>query len=204
MKIKLIIGIGNPDEKYQETRHNVGFMMVGYIAEKCKADFSAKGGPPPEADEPQAQASGWDKKLNAEIMRCKIDKSSVVLAKPQTYVNKSGETVKKLAKTYNLKPNDLLVVQDDLDIPFGKTKLSFDKNSGGHKGVESVMRALKTKKFYRLRIGLATRSLMKARQQSSKKRDIFVHDFVLSKFSKKEKEDLKQIFKAAYEKLLQL
>jgi peptidyl-tRNA hydrolase, PTH1 family len=162
-------------------------MFLDYIAKKCKAD-------------------GWefDKKLNSEATKCKLEKMSVILAKPLTYVNKSGDAVKKLAKTYKSKPDNLAVIQDDLDIPFGNTKLSFDRNSGGHKGVESVMRALKTKKFYRLRIGLSTRSLMKARQQSPKKRDQFVHDFVLSKFSKKEREDLKTIFKDAYAKLLSL
>ena len=198
----LIIGIGNPDPEHQNTRHNVGFMFLDYLANPStslragKTDFSAGGGP----------SSGWefDKKSNSLITRAKIDKASMIFAKPQTYVNKSGETVKKLIENCKLKIENLIVVHDDLDIPFGNTKISFDKNSGGHKGVESIMRALKTKKFYRLRIGLAKPALQKARQQSDKKRDEFVVSYVLSKFSKSESEKIKETFKDAYEKLFSI
>ena len=202
--IKLIIGLGNPDEEYQNTRHNIGFIMVDYIAKKNNfPDFE------------------FNKNLSALVVKGKIDGSSVVLAKSQTYVNKTGLAAQKLIKSFKLKSENLIVVHDDLDIPFDKTKISFDKNSGGHKGVESIMRALKTKKFYRLRIGLANMALQKARQrfygglkhrhekllrdqQSDKKRDEFVMKFVLSKFSPSEQEELKKIFKEGYEKLLQL
>ena len=145
----------------------------------------------------------FDKKTNSLVSRSLASgkASKILLAKPQTYVNKSGEAVKKLALSYKLKAESLVIVQDDLDVPFGKVKLSFDKNSGGHKGVESIMRALKTKKFYRLRIGLAKPALAKARQQSEKKRDEFVVKMVLSKFSPSEQEQLKKIFKEAYQKL---
>ena len=194
MTIKLIIGIGNPDEQYHNTRHNVGFMFLDYIFRK--GDFSAKGGP----------ASGWEfnKKLNAETSKGKLEKASMVLAKSHTYVNKTGEAAVKLKNFYKIKPEQILVIQDDLDIPFGNTKISFDRNSGGHKGIESIMRALKTKKFYRLRIGTAKRALDNARNQSDKKRDEFVMKFVLSKFSPSEQDELKKIFKEGYEKLLQI
>ena len=206
MAIKLLIGVGNPDEQYQNTRHNVGFMLVDYIAKKNGVDFSAKGGP----------ASGWEfnKKLNALVVKCKIsakggsasggEGSTVILAKPQTYVNKTGEVAAKLKNFYKVKPEQILVIQDDLDVPFGNTKISFDKNSGGHRGIESIMKALKTKKFYRLRIGLAKPARQKARQQSDKKRDEFVVKMVLSKFSPSEQEQLKKVFKEGYEKILQL
>ena len=186
-KLKLIIGIGNPDEKYQKTRHNVGFMMVDYIAKKNNfGDFET------------------NKKLNALTAKGKLEDSSIILAKPQTYINKTGETATKLKNFYKVKPEQILVIQDDLDVPFGNTKISFDKNSGGHKGIESIMRALKTKKFYRLRVGLATTGLNKARQQSDKKRDDFVVKMVLSTFSPSEQEQIKKIFKEGYERLLQL
>ncbi len=185
--IKLIIGIGNPGEEYKDTRHNIGFMMLDYIARKNEfGNFE------------------MNKKLNALTAKGKLEGSPIMLAKPQIYVNKSGEAVSKLIKNFKLKIENLLVIQDDLDIPFGNTKLSFDKNSGGHKGVESVMKALKTKKFYRLRIGLATTGLAKARHQSDKKRDQFVVKMVLSRFSPSEQEQLKKIFKEGYEKLLQI
>lgn len=192
--IKLIIGIGNPDRQYQNTRHNVGFMMVDYAAKKNPSTGL------------RASDLDWEfnKKLNALVMKGKIEDSSVILTKPQTYVNKTGEAAAKLKNFYKIKSEQILVIQDDLDIPFGNTKISFDKNSGGHKGIESIMRALKTKKFYRLRIGLATRGLQKARQQSDKKRDDFVVKMVLSKFSPSEQEHIKKIFGEGYKKILQL
>jgi len=187
MTIKLIIGIGNPDEQYQNTRHNVGFMLVDYIAKKNDfGDFE------------------MNKKLNVETAKGKIEKATVVLVKPHTYVNKTGEAAVKLKNFYKLKPENILIIQDDLDIPFGNTKISFDRNSGGHRGIESIMKSLKTKKFYRLRIGTAKKALENARDQSDKKRDEFVMKFVLSKFSPSEQDELKKIFKEGYEKLLQI
>lgn len=185
--IKLIIGIGNPDEEYQNTRHNVGFMLVDYIAKK-------------------SDASDWEfnKKLNTFTTKARLDKNAVILAKPQTYVNKTGDAAVKLKNFYKVKPEQILVIQDDLDVPFGNTKMSFEKNSGGHRGIESIMKSLKTKKFYRLRIGLAKPALQKARQQSDKKRDEFVVKMVLSKFSPSEQDEIKKIFKEGYEKILQL
>lgn len=201
MNIKLIIGIGNPDPEYQNTRHNVGFMMIDYIANPSTKLRSRKN---------NFDNFELNKNLNALIAKGKIDGSSVVLAKPQTYVNKSGQVVQKLIKNLKLKNlsrvsrgiENLIVVHDDLDIPFGATKISFDKNSGGHKGIESIMRALKTKKFYRLRIGLAKPALAKARRESDKKRDEFVVKMVLSKFTPSEQEELKNIFKEGYEKII--
>jgi|SRR3989338_6266819 len=185
--MKLIVGIGNPEEKYMGTRHNVGFMFLGMVAKKLQAnDFEE------------------DKKLNALVSKTKMDKTPLVLAKPLSYVNKSGEVVAKLAKLYKVKPANIIIVQDDLDIEFGHCKNSFDKNSGGHKGVESIIKALKTKKFYRLRIGTAVRALDKARQQSDSKRDAFVQDFVLSKFSSRDRETLKDVFKNCWTRLEQL
>ncbi len=186
MTTKLIIGIGNPDPEYQDTRHNVGFSMIDYVARKNDCD-----------------SFELNKKLDSLVSKGKVGKSSVVLAKPQTYVNKVGQAALKLKNFYKIKPENIVVIQDDLDIPFGNTKVSFDKNSGGHKGIESIMRALKTKRFYRLRIGLAKPALAKARQQSDKKRDEFVVKMVLSKFTPSEQEELKNIFKEGYRKLLQ-
>ena len=185
--MKLIIGLGNSDLEYQNTRHNVGFMFLDYLAKKIDANDFAE-----------------DKKHNALVSKSKVEKTSVVLAKPLCYVNKSGEVVSKLAKFYKIKSSDIIVVQDDLDIEFGSFKNSFEKNSGGHKGVESIIKALKTNKFYRLRIGTSVRALEKAREQSDKKRDAFVMDFVLAKFSPKDQEVVKKMFPDIYERLLSL
>lgn len=185
--MKLIIGIGNPDPQYLQTRHNVGFMFLDYLAKKIDAnDFKE------------------DKKINGLVSKSKIDKFPVVLAKPLSYVNKSGEVVAKLAKFYKVKPKDVIVVQDDLDIEFGSFKNSFEKNSGGHKGIESVIKGLKTNKFYRLRIGTSVRALEKAREQSDKKRDVFVVDFVLGNFSPKDRDVIKKMFPDIYDRLLML
>ena len=185
--MKLIIGIGNPDEEYQNTRHNVGFMFLDYLAKKIDANNFVE-----------------DKKMNALVSKSKIEKTTVVLAKPLCYVNKSGEVVSKLSKFYKIKPTDIIVVQDDLDIEFGSFKNSFEKNSGGHKGVESIIKALKTNKFYRLRIGTSIRALEKAREQSDKERDAFVMDFVLGKFLPKNQDVIKKMFPDIYERLLQI
>ncbi len=195
MVTKLVIGIGNPDppaeraggsvNKYQNTRHNVGFVFLDYLSKKLQADKFE-----------------FDKKSNSFISKTKMGSSALILAKPQTYVNKSGESAAKLKNFFKIKPEDTIVVQDDLDIPFGNIKVSFNKNSGGHKGIESVMKALKTKKFYRLRIGLGTRALAKARTLSDGRRDEFIRNYVLSRFTPSEKERLKKTFRDGYEKLL--
>jgi len=187
LHMKLIVGIGNPDEKYLETRHNVGFMFVDFVAKKIEADDFV-----------------LDKKLNAMVAKGYLDKKPVILAKPLSYVNESGGVVGKMARFYKVKSADIIVVQDDLDIEFGNCKNSFDKNSGGHKGIDSIINSLRTKKFYRLRIGTAVRALDKAREQSEKKRDAFVMDFVLSKFTPKDRETLKDVFKDCWMRLEQI
>jgi len=185
--MKLIIGIGNPDPEYQQTRHNVGFLFLDYLVKKIDANDLSE-----------------DKKLNALFSKSKIEKTPVVLVKPLCYVNKSGEVVAKASKFYKIKPKDIIVIQDDLDIEFGAFKNSFEKNSGGHKGIESVIKSLKTNKFHRLRIGTAVRALQKARQQSDKRRDEFVVEFVLTKFSPKDREVIKNMFPKIFERLLQV
>lgn len=181
--MKLIVGIGNPDKEYQNTRHNIGFMALDKMAKKFDFD-----------------SLELDKKTESLVAKGNIDGIKVVLAKPQTYVNKSGLAVSLLAKVYKVKPENIVILQDDLDIEFGRTKYSFDKNSGGHKGIESIIKALKTKKFHRVRIGIATKSLDKARRESESKRDNFVHGFVLGKFTPSQEDTLKSIFKETIEK----
>lgn len=188
--MRLIIGTGNPGPEYENTRHNIGWMFLGYLAKK--ADFGE---------------FVLEKKYNAEVSKGKVSHSKklvpTLLVKPQTFVNVIGPLVNKIKTQLKIRPENIVIVQDDLDIPFGSCKLSFDKSSGGHRGIESVIKALKTQKFWRLRLGTAVPALKKARQQSDKRRDAFVSDFVLSKFSKKEHETLEQIFAEAYRRLTQ-
>ncbi len=184
--MKLIIGIGNPDPQYADTRHNVGWQFLNWLRKKYKVS-----------------SFQFSEKMNSEIATGEIDGIKVSLAKAHTYVNETGTAVKKITGNLKLKPENVIVVHDDLDIPFGMCKRSFEKNSGGHKGVESVIKALKTTKFHRIRIGTAVRSLDKAREQSDKKRDEFVKDFVLHTFTPAQRDELKTVFKECEVRLLQ-
>lgn len=169
--MKLIVGLGNPDPEYAETRHNVGWKFLDFLI-KRHGDRD-------------------------------IDGIRVQYLKPDTYVNESGKAVLPAMKHAKAKPSDVVVVHDDLDIPFGMCKLSFEKNSGGHKGVESIIKSLRTTKFHRIRIGTGVRALDKAREQSDKKRDVFVREFVLHGFTPSQKDELKDVFKACEVRLLQ-
>ena len=148
--MKLIIGLGNPGEEYENTRHNLGFIIVDRIARDSDSEFS------------------FEKKFNAEIAKSKVDDTSVILAKPHTFVNKSGEAARKLKLFYKTKTENIIVIHDDLDMEFGTFKLSFAKDSGGHRGVQNIIDNLKTNKFWRLRIGTANRRLATARHNPLK------------------------------------
>lgn len=181
---KLIVGLGNPGEEYHNTRHNVGFMAIDSIAKQSDANFS------------------FEKKFNAEITKAKFLDKPVIFAKPHTFVNKSGEAVKKLKTFYKTKPEDIIVIRDDLDIEFGESKLSFGKGSGGHRGMESIVSVLKTEKFWQLKIGTANRNLAKARHQKNlKAKKKAVGNFVLSRFTPTEQTELKKVLKNALQKL---
>lgn len=184
--MKLIVGIGNPDPEYLETRHNVGWQFLDWLNKKYKGEKFEE-----------------NKKLLGSVAKATIEKEKAWLLKPSTYVNESGKAVAKAKPWAKAKANDIIIVHDDLDIPFGMCKLSFEKNSGGHKGVESVIKALKTTKFFRIRIGTGVRSLDKAREQSDKKRDEFVKEFVLHSFTPAQRDELKAVFKDCELRLLQ-
>lgn len=196
----LILGIGNPEEQYTSTRHNIGFAFLDFLARLQR-------GSPSAAKKTDANDFELDKKSTAQIARVKLriqgKNVSTVLAKPETYVNLTGPVAAKLKALLKLRPENIIIVQDDLDIPFGKLKLSFDRNSGGHRGIESIMKALKTKKFWRLRLGTQNNKLLKAYQLPEKKKNEFIKDFVLSKFTPSENEELKTLFKSALERLAQ-
>jgi len=185
--MKLIIGLGNPGEEYKDARHNVGFMTVDAIAKKEGAKFS------------------FEKKFNAEISKSRFNDKPAILVKPFTFVNKSGEAARKSKLFYKIKPDDIIVIHDDLDIEFGSFKLSFAKHSGGHRGVQSVIDGLKTDKFWRLRIGTANRKLTTARHQRTlKAKKEAVGDFVLSRFTPSEQAELKRVIKKALDKLAEI
>ncbi len=134
----LVIGLGNPGEKYRKTAHNTGFRVVSLLREI--------------ADLPSFEK---DNTLNALKTKGKIEEKDVVVLLPLTYMNLSGEAVKKALKRFNLDLQNLVLVHDDTDLPIGTLRFSFSRGSAGHKGVSSVIRSLGTKDFIRLRIGVS-------------------------------------------------
>ncbi len=143
--MKLIIGLGNPGVKYESTRHNVGFMVLEHLLKDLEP----------------VNKSNWDKneKLKSEIYlmdyqpkKGKLER--VILARPQTYMNNSGMAVALIVKFYKVKPEDVWVVYDELDLPLGSMKIRQSGGAAGHHGVESIMGSLKSDKFYRFRMGI--------------------------------------------------
>ncbi len=133
--MKLIVGLGNPGREYEKTRHNVGFHVVDLVAEAEGWTWSGKHG----------------KTLLADGM---VNGEKVVLAKPQNFMNASGPAVAELARWYKVDLADLLVICDDLDLPFAKMRLRPRGSSGGHHGLESVIQALGSTEFPRLKLGI--------------------------------------------------
>jgi PTH1 family peptidyl-tRNA hydrolase len=139
--MKLIIGLGNPGEEYKKTRHNAGFLVLDNIASKL-----------------QATSYKLQANFNTEISNGIIDNEKIILTKPQTFMNNSGQAVKAIVDYYKINPEDIIVIHDDLDISLGEYKISKNKNSGGHKGVQSIIDYLGTKDFTRIRIGIMTKN----------------------------------------------
>lgn len=164
----LVVGLGNPGEKYKKTRHNSGREIVEKLREK--ADLGK---------------FRIEKKWKAEVSEGKIEKEKIILLLPDTFMNKSGAAVAPAAKFFKIKPEGIFVVHDDADLPLGRAKLSFGKHSAGHKGVESVIRSLKTREFWRFRIGIAGRR--------SAGRRIPAEKLVLRKFAPEEERAAKKI-----------
>ena len=142
----LIVGLGNPGKKYENNRHNVGFLFIDYLA---------------SLESFQVNEFEKDKFSNSLLAKLKIDNNELILAKPQAFMNNSGiavgKLVSKLANSQTRKINNLLIVHDDLDIPLGKFHIQFGVGPQLHNGLESIENHLKTKDFYRIRIGVDAR-----------------------------------------------
>lgn len=162
--MKIIIGLGNPGKEYEKTRHNIGFMAISYLLLDIGIDVKWK----------------FEKRSNAEIAKGEITGQKVILVKPQTFMNNSGQAVKQLITNYKLLITNLLIIHDDLDLPLGTLRLSRGSGSAGHKGVQSIIDALGTKDFWRLRVGIGPKRGDAAQ-------------FVLKPFSRLEQTKLKKI-----------
>jgi PTH1 family peptidyl-tRNA hydrolase len=135
--VKLIVGLGNPGIEYQFTPHNLGFLTIDRIADDLKVQVR-------------------NRQCRALTARTTIGNEQVVLAKPETFMNLSGEAVRCLVEKLELKPeSDLIVIQDELDFPFGDLRVQRNRSSAGHNGIESIIDSLGTKDFVRIRIGVA-------------------------------------------------
>jgi peptidyl-tRNA hydrolase, PTH1 family len=137
--MKLIVGLGNPGEKYEHTRHNLGFLVVDHVLK----DYSTS-------------KVVWEKatKHKSEVASITVQEEKVLLAKPQTYMNNSGLAVRLLMDFYKVEFTDLWIVYDELDLPLGSIKIRFGGAAAGHHGVESIMEAIGTDKFWRFRLGI--------------------------------------------------
>jgi PTH1 family peptidyl-tRNA hydrolase len=138
MRMKCIVGLGNPGKKYQNTRHNIGFWCVEELARA------------------QGNVEAWklDAKHHAEVLTLHVEGERVLFVKPQTFMNLSGESVAPLLAYYKVAPSDLLVIHDDADLALHASKWSYDSRSGGQNGVKSIIEHLGTQAFYRLRLGV--------------------------------------------------
>lgn len=177
----LIVGLGNPGEEYAKTRHNAGRMVVEQFCKKN--DFSE-----------------WakDKTIKALISKGSVGKDKVTLLEPDNFMNVSGKSVAPLVK--NAKDAErTIVVYDDLDLPLGTMKISFNRSSGGHKGVESIIKALKTTAFARLRIGISP-STPSGKPRKPKGGQALL-DFIIGEFKKPEIEEMKKVAKKGAEAL---
>ena len=159
--MKLIVGLGNPGKEYAGTRHNCGFMVIDRLASKLNVDVDQN-------------------KFKGLYAKVKYHGEDIILLKPQTYMNLSGESVNAVMNFFKIDKDDLLVIYDDLDMPVGKLRLRKTGSAGGHNGIKNIIAHLNSQDFKRIREGIDRHKYMN------------VADYVLSRFSKVESEAIEQ------------
>lgn len=164
--MKLIVGLGNPGKEYENTRHNSGFCVMDAIAKECNVEINQK-------------------KFKALVAQTRIGKESVLLMKPQTYMNLSGEALIQAVNFYHIDIKDILVIYDDLDLPVGKIRLREKGSAGGQNGMKNIIQHLHTQEFNRIRVGIG------------KDARVPIIDWVLGKIRKEEQEAYEQAIKQA-------
>lgn len=166
--MKIIVGLGNPDDKYKNTFHNLGFMAVDKVAEQLNVSFNKE-------------------KCKAVIAETKIEGEKIILAKPQTYMNLSGESVRELVGFYKVEMADLLVFCDDFDIAEGEIRIRATGSGGTHNGLKNIVANLGTENFNRVKIGF----------KNNEKANVPLIDLVLSGIRGKDKEILDKVIDRA-------
>jgi PTH1 family peptidyl-tRNA hydrolase len=166
--MKLIVGLGNPGSQYQLTRHNIGFLAVDVFAKSL-------------------QQESWKEEHKALTCRLTIENEQVLLAKPQTYMNLSGESVVSMMNFYKIPLENLIVAHDDLDIPFKSLRIQRNRGHAGHNGIRSISEKLGTMDYIRLKLGIGR----------PPHPEMKVADFVLQKFSSEEMQGLNDFLNRA-------
>ena len=175
LPIRALVGLGNPGRKYAETRHNVGWLVIEALAQK------ASGG---------ASGPGWSAKFNGEFSKLRLGTLDVWALKPGTFMNLSGHPTQAMCAFYGVAPGEVLVIHDDLDLPFGKVQIKSGGGHGGHNGLRSLVAQLGSPAFVRVRVGVG-------RPAGGKASDNDVADHVLAPFSPLERADLPRVVELA-------
>lgn len=187
-KIKLIVGLGNPDKKYFDTYHNIGFCFIDKLSSKLDIKVKKK-------ECKSLTGEGFIEREEQQIdpktgkIQTKIIKEKIILAKPQTYMNLSGEAVLELVKKYKFSLDEILIVLDDIDIEAGTYRYRESGSGGTHNGLRNIVQLLKSQEFKRIRIGIGKDERMD------------LADYVLSKISKENKEKINEAMERAIEYL---
>ena len=161
--MKMIVGLGNPGKEYENTRHNIGFMVVDEYLRHYNI-------------------TGLKNKFNGLYAKIYRNGEYFIILKPLSYMNLSGTVVKRFASFFKIKPEDILVIHDDLDLPVGKIKIKPKGSSGGHNGIKNIIENLKTELFPHFKIGI------------DKNKNILYKDYVVGKFGKEDLEKIKKIY----------
>lgn len=177
--MKLVVGLGNPGKKYEKTRHNAGFVVLDAVQKQlAKID----------------QMSAWklDKSFNAMIAEGHVSGNKVIMAKPLTFMNRSGDAVSLIKQYYKIDNRDILVVHDDKDIELGEVKYQWNRGHAGQNGIRSIIQMIGTKEFYRLRVGVKTPLLDKKDTAT----------FVLGKFGFTDKLKLRDVMRQSIDEIV--
>lgn len=177
--MKLIVGLGNPGPKYQLTRHNIGFLLIDALVEVYDGQRRYKN------------------EFKAETQKINIKGEQVLVCKPQTFMNLSGESVQPLLAFHKISPADLLVVHDEVDVPFGQMRFQIKRGHGGHNGIRNIHQMLGTDDYARLRLGVGRPKMIVGDNGEKHGPAQEVHEYVLSNFSKEEQSRMPQFLEMA-------
>lgn len=192
----IIVGLGNPGEEYKDTRHNVGRIIVESFAKNAEK-IAEKRDTKKAAKQTGFEDFSFNKKYNAQVSVGEINGEKTMLILPETFMNKSGKALETLITSVK-KAEKLVVVHDDLDLTIGRMKILFNRGSGGHKGLESIVRTIKTEAFTRLKVGICpTTPTGKPKKPTGDK----LLDFIVGPFKPAEMDEIKKMVKQASESL---